>query len=106
MSKKEALIDLLTQAAEYCLPSNTEKSHIEMLADFLYDYVEVVRIRVPKGEKQAEWRIIGGSLGGPYSIQCTNCKAETMSEGCTVFPNRCKNCGAFITDVKFDKEQR
>ena len=105
MGKKEALIDLLKQAAEYCLPSNTEKSHIEMLADFLYDYVEVVRIRVPKGEKQAAWRITGDSLIGPYKLQCTNCKSKMMWLSCFEFPDRCKSCGAYITDLRFGEEE-
>ena len=105
MGKKEALIDLLKQAAEYCLPSNTEKSHIEMLADFLYDYVEVVRIRVPKGEKQAAWRIVGGSFSRPV-FECSACGMVIEPEQGIRYPARCPACKAYMTNVKFGKEQR
>ena len=105
MGKKEALIDLLTQAAEYCLPSNTEKSHIERLADFLYDYVEVVRIRVPKGEKEAAWRIVGGSFSCPI-FECSACGMVIEPEQGIRYPARCPACKAYMTNVKFGKEQR
>ena len=105
MSKKEALIDLLTQAAEYCLPSNTEESHIEMLADFICNDVEIVRIRVPKGEKQAAWIIVGGSFSR-IVFECSACGMVIEPEQGIRYPARCPACEAYMTKVKFGKEQR
>lgn len=95
MNDREKLVDLMADIIDF-----VDWEHLEETADYLIANGVII-------QKQGEW-IPVEDFDGEYHWQCTACKCEWWFEAGEPSENGvhyCPNCGAFITDIKFGKEE-